>query len=478
MESTLRRQIRRTDEGSALIITLMVLAVVMALSATVAAVTIDNLGSSVKAQQAGSALNAADAGVAQAMTHLRTSGLGGLNKCPTGAAAGNCTDDPWGNKNAPRTATIPGIAGQTYQVWIEPIAKYPGSRPGVYRIHSTGMANGSAARAVDVDIQITKATVPLGVVASKISGGGTFTVARESLFSTGCVYNRSHLKTVPGEIDAVYGIPTGVHSSQIISDANGTSELCAGVSKPIHTQAEPCGPIDKGVVLYPGDQDILGGSLLGQPCESTQTNFKAFYSPLDIDGDGSNDVNGSYVKNQPALQALYGFKKPPLNQFELESLRATAVAQGNLFTKANQLTPARNPTQAQAVMYFDLKNTDPGGTVTVSDITGYGRPLSPALSADDPACTDRSLIIIIDGGNARMNSNSNGGALVASIFLVSPDPNGRLFANGGSSLLGTVYAETLDGSGTANFAMDECFVSNLSTGLLSLTQTSYRELDR
>jgi hypothetical protein len=475
MENAVRRQIHRTDEGSALIITLMVLAVVMALSATVAAVTIDNLGSSVKAQQAGSALNAADAGVAQAMTHLRTTGLGGLNKCPTGATAGICTADPWGNKNAPPTATIPGITGQSYKVWIEPIAKYPGSNPGVYRIHSTGTAKGSAARAVDVDIQVTKETIPLGVVASKISGGGTFTVSRESLFSTGCVYNRSHLKTVPGDIDAVYGIPTGVHSSQIISDANGTSELCTGVSKPIHTPAEPCGPIDKGVVLYPGDQDILGGSLLGKPCESTQTNFKAFYSPLDIDGDGSNDVNGSYVKNQPALQALYGFKKPPLNQFELESLRSTAVAQGNLFTKA---TGWKSPTQDQAVMYFDLTKTDPGGTVTVSDITGYGRPLSPALSADDPACTDRSLIIIIEGGNAKMNANSSGGALVASIFLISPDPNGRLFANGGSSLLGTVYAETLDGSGTANFAMDECFVSNLATGLFSLTQTSYRELDR
>jgi type II secretory pathway pseudopilin PulG len=472
MENTLRGQTRRTDEGSALIVTLMVLAVVMALSATVAAVTIDNLGSSVKAQQAGSALNAADAGVAHAMTNLRTSGLGGLNKCPAGATAGICTDDPWGNKNAPRTATIPGIAGQTYQVWIEPIAKYPGSNPGVYRIHSTGMANGSAARAVDVDIQVTKASVPLGVVASKVAGGGDFSLTRESLFSTGCVYNRSKIKTIPGDIDAVYGIPTGVHSSQIISDAQGSSEFCPGVSKPIHTGAEPCGPIVKGIVLYPGDQDKLGGSLIGTPCESTQKNHKAYYDPLDVDGDKLNDVDGSFVKSQAVLQALYGFKKPPLSQVELESLRATAVAQGNLFTKASDL---RSPTQRQAVMYFDLTKTDPGGTVVLNDIVGFGRPLSSNLSADDPSCTDKSLIIVIDGGNARMNA---GLSLVASVFLTAADPNGQLTANGGASLIGTVYAETLNLSGTSNFAMDECFVSNLSTGLMSLTQTSYRELDR
>ena len=44
----------------------MVLALVTGLSTTVAVVTINNLQSSMSAQQAGSALNAADAGVAQA----------------------------------------------------------------------------------------------------------------------------------------------------------------------------------------------------------------------------------------------------------------------------------------------------------------------------------------------------------------------------------------------------------------------------
>jgi hypothetical protein len=363
----------------------------------------------------------------------------------------------------PATAAFPGIAGQAYKAWIEPIAKFPANNPGVYRIHSTGTANGFAARAVEVDLQATKQTVPLGIVANKIAGGGNVTLTNESLFSTGCVYSRSKL-TMTG-IDAAYGIPAGVHTSDFITDSNGTAQSCPGTNKQIHTPTSRCDS------RWPYDQDSVGGSLVGTPCASTQTLYPTFYAPGDLDGNGSTDVNGSYVRDQPALQQLYGFKKPPLSAAELEILRSVAVSQGNFHTKA---TGWVSPVQRQAVMYFDLTKDDPGGLVDLNDFVGFGR--TPGLSATDAGCTDRSLIIVIEGGNARLSSNQS---LVASVFLMSTAPNGQLVrANGNSSFIGTIYADSLDFTGTASFSMDECFMSNLSTGLLKLTQTSYREVDR
>jgi hypothetical protein len=444
----------RTDEGSALIVTLMVLAVVTALTTTVAAVTINNLGSSVKAQQAGSALNAADAGVAQAMTYLRNSGVGGINKCsPT------CTTAiPWGSQSVPATATVAGIAGQVYAAWIEPIAKFPANDPGLYRIHSTGTAKGSASRAVTADIQTTKTTVPMGIVASRIDGAGGVTLTNESIFSSGCVSSRKKL-TLTGFDPAYGGIPAGVHTSGLISEA----QVC-GKKAGIHGSSN-CD------TAYPYDQDSDGGSLLSTGCAATQTGYPTYYAPRDLTGDGSADVDGSYVKDDASLQKLFGFTSPALSPSQLENLRSIAQSQGNYWTSATGWT---SPDERQAVMYFDLKGSNLGGEVDLNDITGFGR--AAGLSAAAAGCDDRSLIIIIEGGNARLNSNQQ---LAASLFLTATAPNGRINkTNGGADFIGSMYADAINFAGNANLSLDECFMSNLAPGLAGLTQTSYREVDR
>jgi Tfp pilus assembly protein PilX len=448
---------RARDEGSAMIVTLMVLALLFALAGTVSSVTVNNLGSSLKSQQAGAALDAADAGVAQAISYLRSSGLTNLKCSPS------CSSNPWGNRTAPATATISGTAGQAYTAWIEPIAPYPASNPGQYRIHSVGTAKGSALRAVDADVQITRPQVPLGLFSRTINAGGNVTLQNQSLFSTGCVYLRSKLNLTG--TDAAYGIPPGVHSSQVITDSNGTGQICTGTNKPIHTLGQPCNS------LYPYDQDRVGGSLLSTGCASTQANYPSYYGANDLDGDGSLDINGSYIRDDATLVKQFGFHQPVLTASELANFRALAQAQGNLWTSANGWT---SPDERQAVMYFDLTTTDPGGVVDLASIVGFSRN-APLLSSD-PACDDRSLIIIIEGGNARLSSNQ---AIAASLFLVSGAPYGQLLrANGNSLFIGTIYADTVDFTGTTDIRMDECFINNVSPSALQVTQTAYRELDR
>ena len=458
-----------SDRGSAMVITLMVLALVTALSTTVAVVTINNLQSSWRAQQAGAALSAADAGIAQAMSYLRNSGVRDLTCSSASPSSAGCAR-PWGINNRTRV-TLPGKAGQGYEVWIEAVLPFPATDPGRYTIHSIGTAGGSALREVATDVAVTTTDVPKGIFARTINGGGDASVARESIFSTGCVYNRS--KIAMTGMDVAYGIPVGVHSSQIITDSNGSGQYCPTTNKPIHRQgpayqvAITCNP------AYPYDQDRLGGSFTGTGCESTQTSHPTYYGARDLNGDGTTDVHGSLVKDDATLFELFGIRSPALTQSQVDQMKTIAQSQENYWTSSAS-TVWSSPDEANAVMYFDVGQSDSGGTVNLNDVTGFGRTAN--LSASDAGCTTRSLIIIIDGGNVRLNANQK---LTASVFLLSGAPDGQVFkANGNTNFIGTLYADTVDLTGTADLSMDDCFLANVSPALLDFGLSAYRELDR
>lgn len=455
----------RDERGSALLVTMMVMALVTALATTVGVFAINNLQSSWRAQQAGSAVNAADAGVAQAVAYLRGNGVRGLGCSPT------CTTNPWGNQQSPARVDVPGKAGQAYTAWIQPVAPYPANDPGLYRVHATGTASGSASRSVVADVQVTSTEVPLGIVARSISGGGAASVSRQSIVSTGCVYNRSRIVTEG--IDAAHGIPAAVHSSQVITESSGTGQYCPSANKPIHREppkfqtSRPCN------TAYPYDQDSLGGSLVDTSCWDPRmgTEWAEHYAPRDLDGDSSPDVNGSFVKDDATLLELFGLRSPALSQTQLDRLRTVAHAQGNYWTGSTGWT---SPDESQAVMFFDLAATDPGGVVDLNDVTGFSR--AAALTASDPTCETRSLVIVIEGGNVRLNSNQQ---LAAALFLTSEAPHGQVFkANGTSSFIGSIYADTVNLVGTTNASLDECFLANRSPALLDIAVRSYRELDR
>ncbi|HET7735829.1 MAG TPA: hypothetical protein VFK52_07640 [Nocardioidaceae bacterium] len=472
-----RRLARRDERGSALLITLMVLALLTALSTTVAVVTINNLQASWRAQQAGAALNASDAGLAQAVTYLRNNGVRDL-ACRSTATTPDACAKPWGQSN-PATVTLPGGRGQSYRIWIELVAPLAAGTGGVYKIHSRGTAAGEAVREVEAVVDVTTVEIPKGIFARTINGGGDASVARESIFSTGCVYNRSKIEMTG--TDVAYGIPVAVHSSQIITDSNGSGQYCPTTNRPIHRQppqfqsAKPCNddyPVTH-VLNRRYDQDRLGGNLAGTPCESVQTGYPDYYGAQDLDGDGNADVRGSYIEDDQALFELFGIRTPALNQSQLDQLRTIAQSQGNYWTKASS-TVWSSPDEANAVMFFDLAASDAGGTVDLNDITGFGR--DPILTAGDAACVSKSLIIVVDGGNVRLNSNQK---LYASLFLTSSAPHGQVFkANGTSQFIGTIYADTVNLTGTADLSLDECFLSNVSPALLSFSLRDYRELDR
>ncbi|ABL80641.1 MULTISPECIES: hypothetical protein [unclassified Nocardioides] len=461
---------RRDDRGSAMILTMMALVLITGLASTVAVLTIDNLRSSWRAQQAGSAVNAADAGVAQAMTYLRSAGVRPL-RCSPG-----CTGNSWGNKDAPTTVSLPGGAGESYRVWIEAVSPYPANDPGLYRIHSTGGAAGSASRTVLADVSVTTTEVPRGIFAHTISGGGSASVTRQSVFSTGCVWERDKIAMVPGQIDVAYGIPIGVHTSDYITTAHGSGQHCSETQGGLihatgtgnNVTSAPCS------TAYPYDQDRAGGSLIGTPCESVQTSYPKYYGPQNLDAGPEADVAGSFVKDDATLARLFNLKDPALSPTQLDQLRSVARAQGNYWTSS---TVWSSPDEENAVMFFDLtKGSDLGGTVDLNKIsdTAFGREAN--LADTDPRCTSRSLVIVVDGGNVKVNSNQR---LFASLFLTSAAPYGQVVkANGTADFIGTIYADKVNLVGNFDASMDTCFLANTSPALLDFRAGSYREDDR
>ena len=347
----------RDDSGVALLTVVFVLVLVGALTLTLAVLTINNLTSARLAQQAGAALNASDAGVAQAVTYMRENGVKQLNGCsPT------CATNPWGNKNSPATVTVPGKAGQKFNVWIEPLVKYPANEVGYYRIHSTGFSGTQAGRVTDVSAEIAGLPLPMGILASSVNGGGNAGVHYQSILSTGCVYKRSKIDFEG--LDIIRNFPAAVHTSQIISDDQGSGKYCPGMNKPVHpTTGAPstryCNP------TYPYDRDKNGGPLNGTSCYRTHNGTYPESSKLATDAD---------------LYSEFNIQPDAFTRAQLDQLKTIALSQQNYYTSASGWA---TPTAQHAVLYFDLTRNNPGGMVDLNYLTptwsrapGFGSELS------------------------------------------------------------------------------------------------------
>lgn len=282
------------------------------------------------------------------------------------------------------------------------------------------------------------------------------------------MYNRAKIR-MEG-IDPAYGIPAAVHSSQIITDSNGSGQYCPTTKKPIHDPSlsgtqRNCNP------AYIYDQDRFGGGALGSgACGAVKSTYPDFYGQQDLNSDTTVDVDGSLITDDAALLALFGVRTPALSQAQLDRLRTISQSQGNHHTNSAAPSCGWSPDENHAVLFFDLAKTDPGGVVNLNDVNNFGRDPLPAV------CPDKSLIIVIEGGNAKLNSNQK---LTASLFLTSTAPYGQVLkVNGTSKFIGTIYADSVDLTGNTNVSMDECFVNNLSPALLDLTTYNYVEHDR
>ena len=452
------------DRGTAMLLTMSTMMLVAAMVGVATTVAVHDLRGAGQAQQAGTALDAAEAGVAHAVSYIRTNGTRTL-----ACNLSTCPANPWSPAN-PVAADLKG--GGRWSASITPTA-VTADGAARYLVHSTGTAAGAAQRIVEIEIDVNPIDLPKGIFARTVNLGGTVDLEQISIFTTGCVYKRDKVTTnYSAGLDAAYNVPIGVHSSQIITESQGSGQYCADTNKPIHAVdgSMPCNS------KYPFDQDRLGGSLLGtspdlQPCAQASTT--APYQLRDFDGNGTLDVDGSFLRDDHALFKSFGLKRPALTDGEIEQLKTVAQAQGTYYTSPSGWSVPNGAVNPHAVLFFDLPVNQ---TVDLKPLDGSLWSRTRITDARSPQCLDASLLIVVQGGNARLNGTTE---LAASLYLAGAAPGGQLFkANGTADHIGMLYADTIDMTGNLGVSLDACYVANPPPALSEVSSGTYRELDR
>jgi Tfp pilus assembly protein PilX len=463
------REARATagEQGIALITVLLMMAALAALTSTVAVVAIDNTSNAHADRQGTAALGISEAGVAQALSYIRKNGVMALACSPSCGAT-----NPWGDSTNPKTVTVPGF-NSVYKVWIEKVtalnmaATHFGgtiSAPvGTYRVHAQG-TNGSnpGTRNVTVEVDVTPFQFPIGVFAHTVTGGGSGSTHSTSIFSDGCISRRDKLGLINGEIDQYLGIPTAAYSTQKIYAGN----TCSG-NNSIH-KTSPCEP------AYPYDQDSQGAynpaAYTTGPAQTAawwsawQTSTCKTATPTPADG--------SFV-DATLMQEKFQFPATQLDAAYYDALKSEAIEQGFYFTNTNAIPAVLQPANAwqtypHPVLYYDF--TGSSQSVNLSDLAGYNHTAGAANGA--AGCTAASAVVVIRNGDASLNSNT---VVAANVFI----PEGALSKlNGSAKLIGTVYANSVDITGTGDVWLDDCFLQNLPGSLLSISTRDFVETDR
>ena len=426
----LNKLIRRhgsRDQGAAMITTLLVSVVISGMGVLVVDVAVNNLQNAGRDRLASGAMGAAEAGVAQGITYIRSQGLGRL------ACSPGCATNPWGNQTSPKIITL--ADGREARVWIERVQDFspPAVKTGIYRVHSQGTAGkGPGLRILEQTVSVKPFEFPIGLYGDNFADAGNTGVHQESMFSRNCISKRSHLEF--SGIDPWNNIPSAAHSASYITDANSCSANPATDNKRIHKVGAPCD------ASFPYDQDSLGAVLPLGACNPPLTT--SYF-----------DINN--------LTDDFNYRPRGLSNTEYAALRTKAQSMGQYYT-TTAFTAPDPAVYPNAVMYFKI---GAGQTVSIQkELNAY---------AYDTTCTNpRSLVIVIEGGSLHINSDAD---LTGAIFV----PDGNFQNNGNSEITGTLFAKTIDKfNGTANFQLTPCFLANLPGGLMDVSPMRFREVDR
>ena len=432
-------------DGSAMILTLLVMAVLTGLGTIVVAVGSSNLQNSARDRFTGIADTTAQAGIAQAIEFIRTNGVNTL-ACDVPATSGTVCSNDWGRDNPHIVSLAPD---RFYSTWIERVERmqFPTAKVGTYRIHSTGsFGSGRGLRVLNQIVTIQPGRFPLGIYsANNIVAAGTPTVEGESIYTRGCVFDRDAINL--GGTDIITGLPAGVHSTQYITTRNnGACSSSDGLN--IHKPAPGPGFCN---ATFPNDRDALGGPTADTACNPPLAN--TFFDEAGLEALGLGLPRG-------LTDAQYAHLKSKATEQGYFSTEGGNSCGGNSKPPGCWLKPDGD-TYPNAVLYFKVP---PGTKITIqgSDVSEYG------LST----CGSRSLIIIVDGGDIQVTSNLE---LVGAIFV----PDGTYQAAGTTDIDGTLFAKVIDKlTGDHTFHFESCWLDNFPGGLLDINLGRFAERDR
>lgn len=512
---------RRDDRGVALVTVMLAILVISAFTATVAAVAINDRQNSNSDRQSSSALGAADAGVAQAISYIRSNSVGALT-CPesAGPSFASCTSQAagWASPLSPQQVALGtnGCTSTTFkncaQVFITSVKPFnpPGVKTGTYNIHSLGLYGPNpGGRAVVVKVSVTPDTFPIGVFGATVNANGNTAVQTESLFTQGCVsplFSGTGNGLTFGGIDAYWGQPAAAHSTTGLSTSNNST--CAsgdsgrvppGPGSPSTSPSDAnCDdgssgtPTQNGVSAAGNGLDYFqsptGGlvgpsSTQGKDCWRIYTRSDGTFYPDGVcpagytgvtQPDGLCDTTSFTVAD---LQR-YGYRPRGLSDAQYAALKARAQAAGtyNLAETSiyGALAAAQAAGTADPVLFWDCStgNVCSGGspTVKVSDFpSSYTQP--PIGTGACPKNLPVVTIVVVHG-SLKIDGGTNTW-VDAAVFV----PDGNYNGNGGVNIYGTMFSNTLGLGGNQDFQLDNCWVQNFPGATLQVTVLSFREND-
>lgn len=523
-------QPRRDDRGVALVTVMLVVLLISALTATVATVSINNRQNANSDRISGSALGAADAGVAQAITYIRGNSIGALTcqessyDSTTNTWPSSCTSLPsgWANPasseqialgtNGCRTAGSKNCA----EVYITAVDAFspPLVKTGVYDIHSLGLYGPNpGGRAVVVTVHVTPDTFPVGVFGATTSANGATAVQTESLFTQGCV---SPLSTVNGNgltfggIDAYWGQPAAPHSTVGLSTSNnkacttgdsgrippgpGASTTTASDSN--CTDGSAVTPSNRsqtstynGLDWFQSGTGGLVSSTAGQgtDCWRIYTRSDGTYYPDGVcpsgyAGTASKQTDGLCDTTAFTLADLqrYGFRPRGLSDAEYAALKARAQSLGTYNIAEGSISAALTAAQAAGVtdpvLYWDcsVANACNHGapTLKISDFPSLYTS-APVGTGSCPANLPIVTIVVVHSTATTIIQGGNNDWIDAAVFV----PDGAYGGNGGGNIYGTMFANQLNLGGNQNFTLDQCWVQDFPGADLVVTVTAFREND-
>ena len=456
----------RGDDGIAMISAILVGAVLVALCASILAVSTSNLVNAGRDRSGVVALATSESGVAQAIEYLTTDGTGAVDCYLSGTCglSGYPSASSW---LPPNGQTVSLSNGRSFQVTITPLVlPNPPSNPaGSYQIDSYGTAGvGPGKRHVVEKVSIQPFDFPIGVFAQTINAAGQNSIHQELVFSTGCVIRRDHMNFPNNDttLDPYYKLPPAVYSSGVITTGNDNAS-CSTRADSIH-KTSACATLSNdsaanGYLAF--DRDEYGGTIDStMSCYSRST---AYGQPWT-----NSQMDMSTLKQYIDVTA----RPLGLTAAEYAALRSKAQQQGNYWTSStiSSYTPpcAASPCSngrtpyPNAVVYFDMSG---GASVDtqVNQITGY----------EQSQCGTRSVIIIVRNGDVGLQSVNLTGALFV--------PEGSVKLNSSTTFEGTMFAKDIiksNGGAGANIYLDSCWIHNAPGGLMSARVTNYHEDDR
>lgn len=477
-----------SDSGVAMITVIMLLAALTAVTSTLAIVGVNNLQNANRDRQSGAAFGTADAGVAQALQYIRTSGINDLTCPEANLADPGCSTKPWStgtpavgwaNPSAPHQVVLDsGVGGacnttrNCYKVWISYVKKYAGCQmvggkqlcQGTYRIHSKGFyGNGPSSRRVVVDVTVAPYRFPFGIYGRSFTGGGNTGIHYVSLFTSTNVCNRGSDSGGGSGLyfqgyDDVYQQPASAHAEGVVSGAKN----CGSAGSSVHN-GSPCAAGQKN------DQDSQGANPINSPAPGS-----AYSGPCNKNPDGSYySVSSQMLPGD--LANTYGLSPKGLTQQQYAQLKTQAMAECLYFSSSTKKsncdgtstyqTAWSNTTYTQPVLYFD--GWDPTLHVN-ADV-----PSSFVFSApSDTNCDPHQAIIIVRNSGLTYQGGNNQYFPVA-IFV----PDGDFSGAGGENTIGTLFSQNITVNGNTDFYMDKCFASNPPGGLLDVKATGFHEED-